>query len=374
MSSQNKHVCFVISPIGRDGSEIHNRFKDVLEFVIRPAIASAGYDMSLIRADDMNRPGSFIKDILRQLLDSYVVIADLTTQNPNVFYELGVRHALSPRTILIAQTADDIPSDLREYRTIVYDTSARGAANFKEQLQKYLKEIFADPHRADNPVMDRLGSVLERQTAAFQEEIKSLRQQLDRVMRKGGSQSAAPSEASSQEDVTIRVNRILKLHNAQRQFLDGEIEYGEGENERSVTLPTEQGPFNLYFLMDGDSIVGCWYVATPRKLVFDRLLADIRVLIGATSGGLETGCLFIIATNDNCSRDRAKVENAFVEMKKFAPAKQRKLLTFDLWDHDRLSHVETELGIRIISSREKAEKLVRSKRSKGSNPLLGYKP
>ena len=353
MSSQNKRVCFVISPIGRNGSEIQNRFKDVLEFIIRPAIASAGYEMSVIRADDMNRPGSFIKDILQQLLDSYVVIADLTTQNPNVFYELGVRHALSPRTILIAQTADDIPSDLREYRTIVYDTSARGAANFKEQVQKYLKEIFADPHRADNPVMDRLGSVLERQTAALQEEIKSLRQQLDRVMKKGGSQSTALSEASSQEDVTIRVDRILKLHNAERQFLNGGIEYGEGKKERLVTLPTQQGPFNLYFLMDGGSIVVCWYVAMPRKVVFDRLLADIRVLIGATGSGLETRCLFIIATNDNCSRDRARVENAFAEIKKFASPKQRKLLTLDIWDNDRLTDVETQLGIRVIPPKGK---------------------
>jgi hypothetical protein len=353
MSSQNRPVCFVISPIGRDGTEAHSRFKEVLEFIIKPAIVSSGYEMSVIRADDMNRPGSFIKDILQQLLDSYVVIADLTTQNPNVFYELGVRHALSPRTILVAQAADDIPSDLREYRTIVYDTSARGAATFKEQVQKYLKEIFADPHRADNPVMDRLGSVLERQTAALQEEIKSLRQQLDRVLKKGASQLPAPGGASSQDEATIRVERILKLNNAERQFLDGGIVYGEGKNQRSVTLLREQGPFNLYFLMDGGSIVGCWYVALPRKVLFDRLLADVRVLIGAASRGLETGCLFIIATNDNCSRDRAEVEKAFAEMKRFAPTKQRKLFTLDIWDNDRLTDVETQLGIRVILRKSK---------------------
>ena len=73
MSSQNRPVCFVISPIGRDGTEVQSRFKEVLEFVIKPAVVSSGYEMSVIRADDMNRPGSFIKDILQQLLDSYVV-------------------------------------------------------------------------------------------------------------------------------------------------------------------------------------------------------------------------------------------------------------------------------------------------------------
>lgn len=131
-------TCFVISPIGKPGTERHTKFREVLEYIIKAAVKGSGYSLQVLRADDIDRAGSFIKDILESLYDSYVVIADLTEQNPNVFYELGVRHALSPRTILIAQSIDDIPSDLREYRTIVYDTSAKGAADFFARLKKYL--------------------------------------------------------------------------------------------------------------------------------------------------------------------------------------------------------------------------------------------
>jgi hypothetical protein len=105
----DRKICFVISPIGIEGTEKHRKFKEVLEYIIKSAVRSSGYEIDVLRADDINRTGSFIKDILESIYSSFIVIADLTEQNPNVFYELGVRHALSPRTILIAQSLDEIP-------------------------------------------------------------------------------------------------------------------------------------------------------------------------------------------------------------------------------------------------------------------------
>src|SRR5439155_8230123 len=128
------------------------------------------YRLQVVRADDINRAGSFIKDILESLFSSFVVIADLTGQHPNVFYELGVRHALRPRTILIAQSLDDIPSDLREYRTIEYETSAKGAASFAKRLKQFLDEMHKDPERPDNPVLDRLGSISDNRIALLEAE------------------------------------------------------------------------------------------------------------------------------------------------------------------------------------------------------------
>ena len=130
-SRTEEMICFVISPIGKEGTEKFKEFKEVLQYIIKPAFEESNFKFSVIRADDINRSGSFIKDILENIYSSHIVIADLTGQNPNVFHELGVRHSLRPRTILIAQNLDDIPSDLREYRTIIYDTSAKGASAFK---------------------------------------------------------------------------------------------------------------------------------------------------------------------------------------------------------------------------------------------------
>lgn len=94
-----------------------------------------GYKLQLIRADEIDKTGSFIKQILDCLYSSFIVIADLTDKNPNVFYELGVRHSLSPRTILIAQSLEDVPSDLGEYRTIKYDMSAKSSKYFSKKLK-----------------------------------------------------------------------------------------------------------------------------------------------------------------------------------------------------------------------------------------------
>src|SRR5438067_1099306 len=166
----DEKICFVISRIGQQGTKEHKQFLEVLEYMIRPAVASSGYRLQVLRADDINRAGSFIKDILESLFSSFVVIADLTGQHPNVFYELGVRHALRPRTILIAQSLDDIPSDLREYRTIEYETSAKGAAVFSKRLKEFLDEIHREPERADNPVLDRIRSINENRIAALESE------------------------------------------------------------------------------------------------------------------------------------------------------------------------------------------------------------
>jgi hypothetical protein len=65
-----------------------------------------------------------------------VVLADLTDMNPNVFYELGVRHTLKNRTILVSQSWDDVPSDLRQYGVIIYNTTPKGVTEYKQNAHR----------------------------------------------------------------------------------------------------------------------------------------------------------------------------------------------------------------------------------------------
>ncbi len=347
MSKNPTQTCFVISPIGREGTETHRDFREVLDYVIVPAVRRSGYTLEVLRADDIERPGSFIKDILQQLLNSFVVIADLTNQNPNVFYELGVRHALSPRTILIAQSVDDIPSDLREYRTIVYDTSARGAAQFRERLQKFLNDIFSDPRQADNPVLDRLGSVIEQQLVSAREEITTLRRELDKVYRRGLTQNEfAPNKGASNESVIRRADRILQLYGAKREFV-GEIVYGSGEERRCANLPANEGEFRLYFLENHTQVESCLYFATlGTRETINRHLSDARVIMGVTSSALETKCTFVTATSAVVSEEvKQETDAVFNRMKEFLPAEKRNLYSFEVWDTTRLTVIEEELGV-----------------------------
>jgi hypothetical protein len=335
-----KDTCFVISPIGDVGTERHAKFKEVLEYVIKRGIKDSGYDLQVLRADDIDRAGSFIKDILGSIYNSHVVIADLTEQNPNVFYELGVRHALRPRTILIAQSIDDIPSDLREYRTIVYDTSAKGAADFFARLRKLLSEIQKEPERPDNPVLDRIGSIFGNAVAALKAEKEQLKNSLDAVLRRGQPKETKATRASAY----TRLNRITNLIGAKRQFLGGQFTRGD----ESYMLPEEQGEFELYFVSEGKNVNEFWYVA-EHSGAFDYKedLADVRVLMQncVDQGGV--ACKFVIATNDDLSRLRKDIMAIFHKMKAMVAPEHREKFALELWDNTGLLKEERQLGLKI---------------------------
>jgi hypothetical protein len=336
----DQDTCFVISPIGKPGTERHTKFKEVLDYIIKAAVKASGYNLQVLRADDIDRAGSFIKDILESLYGSYVVIADLTEQNPNVFYELGVRHALSPRTILIAQSIDDIPSDLREYRTIVYDTSAKGAANFSTRLKKYLGEMQKEPERADNPVLDRIGSIFENRVATLESEKQQLKNDLSTVLQKGAPKEKRTTGAS----VNTRIDRVTKLVVANRQILDGNFNRGDKE----YTLPSKQGNFDLYFVQEGSNIKEFWYLSAHSGS-FDHKddLADLRVLMQKCVNQGGTGCKFIIATNDDLSGLRKESMAMFHKMKLKLPAEHRSLFDLEIWDDQGLLEVEKKLGLKV---------------------------
>jgi hypothetical protein len=341
-SEHDRRVCFVISPIGDEGTERHTRFKDVLNYIIKSAVKTSGYELEVIRADEIDRTGSFIKDILESLSTSFVVIADLTEQNPNVFYELGVRHALSPRTILIAQSIDDIPSDLREYRTIVYDTSAKGAAEFAKRLKTFLSEIQKEPERPDNPVLDRIGSIFDGRFALLEAENQKLKNQLETILKKGVPKPK-PSVATS---VDKRVNRILQLMNAKEQILSGSFSRGE----ESFTLPTRQGNFKLYFVKEGNTstINEMWYLSSRSgDFDYEDDLADVRVLMEKCIQQGGTSCKFVFATGDDLTANRKNITSMFNKMQAKLSPQHREKFDIEIWDDKGLTDVEKNLGLKI---------------------------
>ncbi|GAI24788.1 unnamed protein product [marine sediment metagenome] len=90
--------CFVIMPVSKTCSCTKQEWTSIFNEMIRPAVTGSRLSFTCERAKP--RTGSFIRDILNELNTADVVIADLTDMNPNVYYELGVRHTLRNRTIL----------------------------------------------------------------------------------------------------------------------------------------------------------------------------------------------------------------------------------------------------------------------------------
>ena len=131
--------CFVIMPIGDQeygnikisAQELKRRYTDL----IREAIQKARPDFTVTRADDVYTPGGITTDIFTRLMHSDYVVADLTYPNPNVFYELGIRHACKCGTILIrGNDGPRVPFDLAGQRHITYDNTATGLKELGQHL------------------------------------------------------------------------------------------------------------------------------------------------------------------------------------------------------------------------------------------------
>ncbi len=148
-------TCFYISPIGQEDSERRKHADFFLEYVVTPALKE--FDLRVIRADQIGKPGMIGKQVLEHILKSRLVIADLSFHNPNVFYELCLRHVARLPTVQIIRGAEEIPFDIDQYRTVKIDTT--DVYGFLPSLQTYISEIANQVRRAledadavDNPI------------------------------------------------------------------------------------------------------------------------------------------------------------------------------------------------------------------------------
>jgi len=109
-------------------------FKAIYEDLIRPALEEVGYDVK--RADSFLDQQNILRDIVRGIASADLILADLTSLSPNVLYELGLCHGLQIPTILLAQSMDDVPFDLRSYRIQIYSVRFDEAHKLKQSLKE----------------------------------------------------------------------------------------------------------------------------------------------------------------------------------------------------------------------------------------------
>ena len=116
-------------------------FDELYNEVISPKFKDYGYET--IRADECYTSTPIINDIVKEINDASVIIADITMDNPNVFYELGYSHALGKTTILLADInkRDKLPFDISGFRTIFYENSIGGKKEIEKTLSKYIENI-----------------------------------------------------------------------------------------------------------------------------------------------------------------------------------------------------------------------------------------
>lgn len=152
--------CFVIMPFGEkpfndgaDGAARTMDFDDVYTDIIRVAVeADLQKDhrivVKCVRCDEIEAAGLIHEKMIRHILDADVAVVDITTLNPNVFYELGVRHTLRDRvTVLVRRAGTRIPFNIGGMSTIEYDLDEESKSKARKAIANFIRNGLVSSHR-----------------------------------------------------------------------------------------------------------------------------------------------------------------------------------------------------------------------------------
>lgn len=128
-------TCFIVSPIGDEGSVIRKRADQLFKYIISPVCKEC--DFEAVRVDQINQADSITQTIIDYLKKSELVIADMTGHNPNAFYEMGFRASTGRPMIHMKEKGEQIPFDIAGIRAFDYDlTDLDSVDEVKERLKQ----------------------------------------------------------------------------------------------------------------------------------------------------------------------------------------------------------------------------------------------
>jgi hypothetical protein len=187
----SKRSCFVIAPIGRAGSDVRKRSDQLIKHVLEPVL---GDRYEIRRADQLGKPGIITSQVIEHVVNDDLVAADLTSRNPNVFYELAVRHALRKPLIQLIAAGEELPFDVAGMRTIFIDIHDLDNVNeAKREIEEQVHAMDEDATPIDTPIDVALnaeqlrgsGDVVQKSLGELLQAVTELRNELraDRSQR-----------------------------------------------------------------------------------------------------------------------------------------------------------------------------------------------
>ena len=218
---QLDHECFFIAPIGADGSPERDRSDGVLNYIVADAARAVG--LEAIRADRIAKPGQITLQVIDHVLGAKAAVADLTGQNPNVYYELAVRHAAKLPVVLIAEDGEKLPFDLGQMRTIFFNhTDLKSASECRAEIQEHLRQALDGA--VDSPIATtldiralRAGDTVERSVAELVTNVDGLARQMSDLqgmtlaLVERGVGSRGTGVGSAAEFAYERVRRLIEM-------------------------------------------------------------------------------------------------------------------------------------------------------------------
>ncbi|MFD3001421.1 hypothetical protein ACFS7Z_13700 [Pontibacter toksunensis] len=229
-------TCFVIMPISDAEGYEPGHFKRVYEYIIKPACTKAGF--TPVRADDIKKTNVIVIDILQRLLNSDMAICDLSSRNPNVLYELGVRQAFDMPVSFIKDEVTERIFDIQGFRDIPYNSSLRIDEVNKavEDISENLKETFKSKGDDINSVIELLGITkaklpdkveISAETDLILKSINALSSRLSSLETKNVSFAAPKVVTNAANDISITFNavdsvgQVVKVSDRVKHFKKG---------------------------------------------------------------------------------------------------------------------------------------------------------
>jgi len=204
----DERACFAIMPFGQPFDRYYLN-------IFVPAITAAG--LRPLRADSIFSSSTIMADVWRCTRQAVVVLADVTGKNPNVFYELGLAHAAGKPVVIVTNSLEDVPFDLKGLRVIEYDKQNEAWGTIlKENIVAALKATLDDPERAVPAIF------LDRQISKPLKDIDPLslqfRQILDELRALRSQRRIDPAEQAR------RLAQLLARHSALLQGVPDDVQ------------------------------------------------------------------------------------------------------------------------------------------------------
>jgi hypothetical protein len=212
-------TCFYICPIGKIDSPTRKRSNQVYKHVVAATLEPLGY--TVVRADHMEQSGLITSQIIDGLLSSDLLVADLTDHNPNVYYELAIRHAVRKPFIQLIAEDQTLPFDIQGLRTITLDYRDLDSVFDARQTLTGMVSGIRSGKPVETPLtyainiksLEESGDSEARGIADIISEIKTLKQ-LIRVPSGQSGEASKRSLSSAQADIATLVATIGKLVDA----------------------------------------------------------------------------------------------------------------------------------------------------------------
>ena len=202
---------FIVTPIGGADSATRRAADGLISSVLKPLLTELGYETYV--AHEISLTGSISRQVIEHILEDDLVIANLSELNPNVMYELAVRHCTGKPVVAIAEQGTRLPFDIADERTVFYTNDMRGVVELAPALRNAIQMSVAKSEQ-DNPVLR------VRQHRALMESLDQGDAKTILIDRLENIESLLKRLSSMEKDVGISKSGIVFIVEGEKQSIE----------------------------------------------------------------------------------------------------------------------------------------------------------